>query len=68
MPQTPSVPRPPTPATGFDIKRLYHTLLERSWLIAICLVLAVLLTLGYIQRQPVLLAPGAMRTFVIFYS
>jgi succinoglycan biosynthesis transport protein ExoP len=60
MPETPSVHRPPTPATGFDIKRLYHTLIERSWLIAICLVLAVLLTLGYIQRQPVLYAANAV--------
>lgn len=60
MPATSPVPRPPTPATSFDVKRLYHTLLERSWLVAVCLVLAVLLTAGYVQRQPVLYAAAAV--------
>jgi len=60
MPATSPVPRPPAPATGFDAKRLYHTLIERAWLVAICLVLAVLVTAGYIQRQPVLYAAAAV--------
>ncbi len=60
MPATSPVPRPPAPATSFDVKRLYHTLLERSWLVAVCLVLAVLLTAGYIQRQPVLYVASAV--------
>lgn len=60
MPEPSPAPRPPAPPTGFDIKRLYHTLLEKAWLIAICLVLAVLFTIGYIQRQPVLYAANAV--------
>ena len=54
------VPHPPAPQTGFDAKRLYHTLLEKYWLIAICVVLGVLLTAGYIRRQPVLFAANAV--------
>jgi succinoglycan biosynthesis transport protein ExoP len=60
MPAPVSVPRPPTPATSFDLKRFYHTLLERSWLVVTVLVLAVLLTFAYIQRQPVLYAASAV--------
>lgn len=62
MPETSPVPRPsgPAPATSFDVTRLYHTLLERAWLIAVCLVLAVLFTAGYVQRQPVLYAATAV--------
>jgi succinoglycan biosynthesis transport protein ExoP len=60
MPAPVSVPRPPTPATSFDLKRLYHTLIERSWLVVTVLILAVLLTAAYIQRQPVLYAANAV--------
>ena len=48
------------PAAGFDFKRLYHTLMERLWLVAICVVLSVLITAGYIQRQPTLYAADAI--------
>ncbi len=60
MPAPSPEQRPPTPVTGFDAKRLYHTLIERLWLIVVCLVLAALLTAGYIQRQPVLYAASAV--------
>src|SRR5436190_12867120 len=60
MADTSPAPRPAAPPTGFDVKRLYHTLMERLWLVAMCLVLAVLLTLGYIQRQPTLYAANAV--------
>ena len=61
MPVNSPAPRQaPLPAAGFDIKRLYHTLMERLWLVAICVVLAVLITAGYIQRQPTLYAADAI--------
>src|SRR5205085_1212614 len=60
MPEPIPAPRPAAPSTGFDVKRLYHTIMERLWLVAICLVMAVLLTIGYIQRQPILYASNAV--------
>src|SRR4051812_19504152 len=62
MPVNSPAPRPAQhlPAAGFDFKRLYHTLMERLWLVAICVVLAVLITAGYIQRQPILYAADAI--------
>ena len=60
MPEPLPAPHPAAPPTGFDLKRLYHTLMERLWLVATCLVLAVLLTIGYIQRQPTLYAANAI--------
>lgn len=59
MPEPSSAPHPQAPATGFDIKRLYHTLLERLWLVVVSLIIAVLVTVGYIKRQPVLYAATA---------
>ena len=57
----PSPPSPAqAPATGFDFKRLYHTLLERLWLVAICIVLSVIVTAGYIRRQPTLYVANAV--------
>jgi len=61
MPANSPAPRPaPLPPTGFDIKRLYHTLVERFWVIALCLVIAALATAGYIKRQPTLYAANAI--------
>lgn len=60
MPVNPNAVRPPAPSTGFDFKRLYHTLIERLWLVAICVVLAVLVTAGYIRRQPTLYSASAV--------
>ena len=67
MPANSPVSRPPSqphaplpPASGLDLKRLYHLLVERLWLVAICVVLAVLLTAGYVQRQPTLYMAGAV--------
>jgi polysaccharide biosynthesis transport protein len=51
---------PPPPAHGMDLKRIYHVLMERLWLVATCLVVATLLTLGYIQRQPTLFQANAV--------
>lgn len=61
MPVNSSAPHSaPPPATGFDFKRFYHTLMERSWLVAICIVIAVLVTAGYIRRQPTLYLANAV--------
>ena len=38
--------------SSFDFQALYHVLLEKAWLIAICFVLAVLLAAAYLQRMP----------------
>lgn len=40
------------PTSSFDFRVFYHTLLEKSWLVAICFVVGLLLTLGYLQRAP----------------
>jgi polysaccharide biosynthesis transport protein len=53
-------PAPSAPPAGFDLKRLYHTLVERLWLVAICVVLAALVTAGYIRRQPTLYSANAV--------
>jgi len=53
-------PAPVAPPVGFDLKRLYHTLIERLWLVAICVVVAALATAGYIRRQPTLFSATAV--------
>jgi polysaccharide biosynthesis transport protein len=40
------------PAHQFDIRTLWHTLLEHGWIIAICFAVAALLSAAYIQRAP----------------
>jgi len=50
----------PPPPGGFDLKRLYHTLVERLWLVALCLVLAALGTAAYINHQPTLYSATAV--------
>lgn len=61
MPANSPVPRAAhLPSTGFDIKRLYHTLVERIWVVVLCIVVAVLATAGYIRRQPTLYAANAI--------
>lgn len=62
MPDQPPSPRPAqaAPPTGFDFKRIYHTIVERLWLVVTCIILAALATAGYIQRQPVLYLSNAI--------
>ncbi|HMJ91563.1 MAG TPA: Wzz/FepE/Etk N-terminal domain-containing protein, partial [Candidatus Acidoferrum sp.] len=54
-----SVPTRPVPASSFDLKTLWHLLLERFWIVLTCLVLGVLAAVGLIQRSPVLYASTA---------
>lgn len=51
---------PAAPPTGFDFKRVYHAVIERLWLVVTCIVLAGLITAGYIQRQPTLFSANAI--------
>ena len=58
-----SVNSPPAhvaPPTGFDLKRMYHAIVERLWLVITCVILATLITVGYIRRQPILYSANAM--------
>lgn len=50
----------PPPHSGLDAKRVYHALVERLWLVAIFIIVAALLSAGYIKRQPVLYAASAI--------
>jgi polysaccharide biosynthesis transport protein len=54
-----SAPPRSVPASSFDLKTLWHLLLERFWIVLICLVLGVLAAIGIIQRSPVLYASTA---------
>ncbi len=40
------------PKSAFDFRTLYHALLDKFWLVAICLVVALLLAAGYLHRAP----------------
>lgn len=60
--KTPSPEKPPVPAAppaSFDFITLWHVMLERFWIILLCLVAAVLCAIGYLQRAPVLYAATA---------
>ena len=39
-------------ARGFDFRHLWHTLLERIWILALCTVAGLFLALGYVARTP----------------
>jgi polysaccharide biosynthesis transport protein len=53
-------PESSSASNGFDIKRFYHTVVERLWLVLTCAVLAALGTAGYIQRQTTLYSASAV--------
>lgn len=54
-----NAPARPVPASSFDLKTLWHLLLERFWIVLTCLVLGVLAAIALIQRSPVLYASTA---------
>lgn len=54
-----SLPTRTAPAGTFDFKMLWHVLVERFWIVLLCLVVAILGAVGYIQRAPVLYAATA---------
>lgn len=54
-----SLPARTAPASSFDLKTLWHLLLERFWIVLTCLVLGILAAVGVIQREPVLFASTA---------
>jgi polysaccharide biosynthesis transport protein len=56
MPRPEPAPIRHAPASSFDLKTLWHLLLERFWIVLICLVLGILAAVGLIQRSPVLYA------------
>ena len=37
---------------GFDFRRLWHSLVERIWIVAICVLAGLFLALGYLARTP----------------
>ena len=39
-------------ARGIDFRHLWHTLTERIWIVAVCTVVGLLLTLGALMRTP----------------
>ena len=47
------------PRTSFNFQNLYHVLLDKLWLIAIFLVIALLLAAAYLQRAPRLFSSTA---------
>lgn len=42
-----------------DFRRLYHALLERAWIVALCLIASLLLGAAYLRRAPVLYSSTA---------
>ena len=45
---------------GMDLRVIYRTLIERAWLIALCLVASAFITYGYVKRAPVVYAATAI--------
>lgn len=58
QPDSPHTRQAP-PSSAFDLRTVWHTLLERFWLILFCIVIAILGAVAYIQRAPVLYAATA---------
>jgi capsular exopolysaccharide synthesis family protein len=56
MPRNDKIPAPAAPPATFDFKTLWHVLVERFWIILLCLVVGVVSAIAYIQRAPVLYA------------
>jgi succinoglycan biosynthesis transport protein ExoP len=40
------------PKHGFDFRRFWHSLVERIWIVAICVLAGLFLALGYLARTP----------------
>ena len=40
------------PKHGFDFRRFWHSLVERIWIVALCVVAGLFLALGYLARTP----------------
>src|SRR5881396_4088343 len=37
---------------GFDLRQFWHSLLERIWIVTLCIVAGLFLALGYLARTP----------------
>ena len=40
------------PKSGFDFRRLWHSLIEKIWIVALCVLAGLFLALGYLARTP----------------
>jgi len=40
------------PANRFDFRRIWHTILEKLWILVLCLVAGLFLAIGYLARTP----------------
>jgi len=40
------------PKSGFDFRRLWHSFVERIWIVALCVLAGLFLALGYLARTP----------------
>ena len=38
--------------SGFDFRRFWHSLVERIWIVALCVLAGLFLALGYLARTP----------------
>src|SRR5438094_7140726 len=59
-----SAPPPPTrainpaidvmmePQRGFNLRQFWHALLERTWIVALCVLAGLFVALGYLGRTP----------------
>ena len=50
---------PGAPPRGIDLRHLFHTLLDRAWIVLSVFVLVTLLTIAYLQRAPRIYAATA---------
>jgi len=50
LPQLP--PEFAEPKHGFDFRQLWHSLLEKIWIVALCVLAGLFLALGYLARTP----------------
>lgn len=52
-PQSPiSAPEPASEKSPFDFRHFWHSILERLWVVVLCIVAGLFLALGYIARTP----------------
>src|SRR5438477_510290 len=42
----------PEPQRGFNLRRFWHSFLERIWIVAVCVVVGFFISLGYLARTP----------------
>ena len=40
------------PQRGFNLRQFWHSLIERAWIVALCILAGLFIALGYLGRTP----------------